>query len=107
MNLSLFDTDNNHYCKQYPSFFSGGFISHQGPKPEKMENTHFSITFVAKGWKDRVENVTDLHTLPPHKEVITKVIGKNPGYGATCTTLLISALTILNESDKMPDKCVD
>lgn len=69
-----------------------------------MENTYFSITFVAKGWSEKMAEVTDQHTEPPYKEVITRVTGRNPGYGATCTALLMSAITILNESDQMPDK---
>ena len=78
--------------------------SHEGPKPELMENTHFSITFRASGWKEKLAEPTDTHSEPPNKEMITKVTGVNPGYGATCTILLIAALTTLNETDKMPDK---
>lgn len=89
---------------KYPKFFSAGAASHEGPKPEAMENSHFSITFQASGWKDKLAEPTDKHTDPPNKEMITKVTGVNPGYGATCTTLLLSAITILNEADKMPDQ---
>lgn len=78
--------------------------SHEGPKPELMDNTHFSITFIAKGWTEKLSEPTDQHKDPPNKELITKVTGTNPGYGATCTTLLMSAIMILKESDKMPDK---
>lgn len=69
-----------------------------------MENTHFSITFKANGWTEKLGEPGDNHTDPPNKEMITKVTGANPGYGATCTTLLFSAITILNEADKMPDQ---
>ncbi|XP_057324003.1 saccharopine dehydrogenase-like oxidoreductase [Microplitis mediator] len=89
---------------KYPSFFSGGFVSHEGPNPESMEKTQFSITFKATGWKDKLTEPTDKHTEPPSKEVIAKVSGTNPGYGATCTMLMISALTVLREADKLPDK---
>lgn len=89
---------------QYPKFFSGGAASREGPSEQRMENSHFSITFKAVGWKEKLAEVTDKHTDSPNKEMITKVIGKNPGYGLTCTTLLLSAITILQESDKMPDK---
>lgn len=71
-----------------------------------MENTHFSITFKAQGWPEKLSEPTDNHTDPPTKKMITKVTGVNPGYGATCVALLVSALTILNESKKMPDKLV-
>lgn len=38
-----------------------------------------------------------------NKKIITKVTGKNPGYGATCVALLLAATTILNEKTKMPE----
>jgi hypothetical protein len=69
-----------------------------------MENTHFSITFIAKGWTEKLAEPTDQHKNSVNKEMITKVSGVNPGYGATCTLLLIAAITILKESDKMPVK---
>lgn len=71
-----------------------------------MEKTYFSITLKANGWKDKLAEPTDKHTEPPNKEVIAKVSGINPGYGATCTMLMISALTVLREADKLPDKYV-
>ncbi|KAG8040653.1 hypothetical protein G9C98_002649 [Cotesia typhae] len=89
--------------RSYPKFFSGGLASHEGPSPEAMEKTYFSITLKAKGWKDKLTEPTDKHTEPPNKEVIAKVSGTNPGYGATCTMLMISALTVLREADKLPD----
>ena len=30
--------------------------------------------------------------------------GRNPGYGATCTALVLSGYTVLKESDKMPGR---
>ncbi|XP_014219458.1 saccharopine dehydrogenase-like oxidoreductase isoform X2 [Copidosoma floridanum] len=88
---------------KYPKLFSGGLVSKENPKPEQIENTHFSITFIGKGWMDKLAEPTDQHKEEPNKEVITKVSGVNPGYGATCTTLLMSAIIILKESNKMPD----
>ena len=89
---------------QYPKFFSGGMASREGPSEEAMEGSHFSITFKAVGWTEKLSEPTDKHKDPPNKELITKVTGKNPGYGLTSTTLLLSAITILREADKMPDK---
>ncbi|XP_043484039.1 saccharopine dehydrogenase-like oxidoreductase [Leptopilina heterotoma] len=88
---------------KYPKFFSGGLASHEGPSEEQMENSHFSITFKATGWKEKLAEVSDKHVDAPNKEMITKVTGKNPGYGLTCTTLLLAGVTILRESEKMPD----
>ncbi|XP_034936676.1 saccharopine dehydrogenase-like oxidoreductase [Chelonus insularis] len=88
---------------KYPRFFSGGFASHEGPKPEVMSRTHFSITLKASGWKEKLADPTDKHVNSPDKEMIARVSGINPGYGATCAMLMISALIVLRESDKMPD----
>lgn len=38
-----------------------------------------------------------------NKKIVIKVTGDNPGYGATCVALLLSATTILNENKKMPE----
>ncbi|XP_066591602.1 saccharopine dehydrogenase-like oxidoreductase [Prorops nasuta] len=84
---------------KYPGFFSAGAISHEGPSDEKMESMEFSVTCVAQGWKE-ISSEGKSHD----KKVVTKVSGINPGYGATCTMLMLSAIMILNESDKMPKK---
>jgi hypothetical protein len=38
------------------------------------------------------------------KVLCFQVSGKDPGYGLTCVTLLLTAITILRESDKMPGR---
>jgi short subunit dehydrogenase-like uncharacterized protein len=62
----------------------------------------FSITFYGQGWKEKLSEATDNFDTPVNKKMIMKVSGLNPGYGATCIALLISATTILKESSKMP-----
>lgn len=91
---------------KYPELFSFGFVSREGPKEEKLEKTRFSITFYAEGWpkEEKLAEPTDKHTNPPSKNITTRVSGINPGYGATCVALLLSATTILNENGKMPGK---
>lgn len=90
----------------YPGLFSFGFISHEGPKEEKMEKTHFSMTFYGEGWpkEEKLSEPTDKHTNSPTKNITTRVSGVNPGYGGTCVALLLSATTILSENGKMPGK---
>ncbi|CAO1407401.1 unnamed protein product [Diamesa tonsa] len=87
----------------YPRFFTAGIVSHKGPTEESAENTHFQITLVGEGWKDNSSESTGNYTNPMNKKIITKVTGDNPGYGATCIALLLTATTILNENKKMPD----
>ena len=78
--------------------------SREGPSEEAMEGSYFSITLKATGWKEKLAEPTDKHKEPPNKELITRVSGKSPGYGFTSTALLLAAITILREADKMPDK---
>lgn len=37
--------------RRYPSLFSYGLFSHDGPTEEMMAQTRFSMTFVARGFK--------------------------------------------------------
>lgn len=69
-----------------------------------MENTQFLMYFYGEGWtkKEKLAEPTDQYKTPPTKKMITKVTGTNPGYGATCVALLLTATTILNEKSKMP-----
>lgn len=60
--------------------------------------------FKARGWSEKLSETTDKHTNPPNKDLIAKVSGDCPGYGATAIMLILSAVTILKENDKMPDK---
>lgn len=87
-----------------PKFFSGGMASHEGPSEETMKHTLFSVTLVGSGWEEHVAEATDAHDGPPSKRMTVKVEGRNPGYGATCTCLVLAAYAVLKESDKMPAK---
>lgn len=89
--------------KSFPRFFSLGFVSHEGPSEESMEAIKFEMVFVGKGWKEKLAEPTDKYEIPTNKTMITKVTGTNPGYGATCVALLLTATTILKESAKMPE----
>jgi len=72
-----------------------------------QKSTHFSLTFKASGWTEKLSEPTDEHTDPPNKKVITKVSGDSPAYEMTSTAAILSATTILNETDKIPDKLVN
>ena len=60
------------------------------------------MTFKAEGWTEKLAEPTDKHKELPNKVMITKVSGIDPAYKATCTMLLLSGVTILKESDKIP-----
>ncbi|XP_058058103.1 saccharopine dehydrogenase-like oxidoreductase isoform X2 [Anopheles bellator] len=89
---------------KFPKLFSLGSVSHEGPSERSMENTQFAIYFNGQGW-DKAEKLlepSDQYKSPPKKRILTKVSGTNPGYGATCVALILSATTILHEHKKMP-----
>lgn len=62
------------------------------------------MTFKACGWTEKLAEPTDKHTNPPNKTVITKITGDSPGYQMTSILAILSAITVLNEIDKIPDK---
>lgn len=68
-----------------------------------MENTVFEMIFHGEGWKEKLSDPGDKYVTPVDKTMITKVTGRNPGYGATCIALLLTATTILKENSKMPE----
>ncbi|XP_076224526.1 GTP cyclohydrolase punch [Nomia melanderi] len=100
--LSRFECGRSILLK-YPTFFTCGYVSHEGPSRKVQENTHFKFTFIAKGWTEKLAEPTDNHKDPPNKVLTAQVSGVDPGYGATCTMLLLAAMMILKESDKIPE----
>lgn len=51
--LSKFHFGRNVLLK-YPVFFSGGYVSFNGPSEARMEHSYFNMTFKATGWPSRV-----------------------------------------------------
>ncbi|XP_011172090.2 saccharopine dehydrogenase-like oxidoreductase isoform X2 [Solenopsis invicta] len=88
---------------KHPALFSNGFITRENPNMENHKSMRFDMTIVAHGWTEKLVEPTDKHTDPPNKKVITKVSGESPGYELTSVVALLSAITILNEKDKIPD----
>nr|CAD7432905.1 unnamed protein product [Timema monikensis] len=77
---------------KYPSIFSGGTVSHEGPSEDSMKNTHFSITLFGEGWKEKLTDPTDQHTQPPNKTIVVKV-----GARVSLTAVLICCALLGNE----------
>jgi len=90
--------------ENYPRLFSLGFVSHEGPSRASADGTKFTFTLSGQGWKEKLSDPDDNHTEAPNKKMVVKVQGKNPGYGGTCTCMIQAALTILEETDKLPSK---
>ncbi|XP_046967198.1 saccharopine dehydrogenase-like oxidoreductase [Vanessa cardui] len=81
-----------------PERFSLGLISRAGPPERAMRDTRFAVRLYGTGWPAGA----DLSS-PPDRKLCVQVSGMNPGYGMTALGVLFSALTILNEKDKMPE----
>lgn len=86
----------------HPKFFSLGFASHDGPNEETSAHTNFEMTFFGQGWLEKFSEPHETIDKPTNKKMKVRVIGNNPGYGATCVTVLLTAKMILKESSKMP-----
>lgn len=78
--------------------------THEGPTEEKQENTFFHFLLVGEGWPETQLEPTDEFSTPPEKRLLAKVSGRNPGYGATCLMLAMSAVMILTEGHKLPPR---
>lgn len=88
----------------YPRICSLGFVSKDGVSDEQMNSSKFKMTFYAKGWDEKSTEPVDIYASPPNKTLIARVTGTNPGYGTTCAGVLLCAVTILKENEKMPGK---
>lgn len=85
---------------KYPRFFSFGVFSHEGPTPEHLQRTTFSITFVARGYS---RPPAEGASYPPlDAKVIARLSGPEPGYVATPIFLVESAKCVLDELTKIP-----
>lgn len=89
---------------KHPKFFSAGMFAHESPPDEKLKKTKFSITFHGKGWSEKLSEAEDEYKTPPNKTVMGRVGGMNPGYGITATAITLSAIVILTETNKLPDR---
>ncbi|XP_064072578.1 saccharopine dehydrogenase-like oxidoreductase [Vanessa tameamea] len=83
---------------RHPERFSLGLITRAGPPERAMRDTRFAVRLYGLGWPVGA----DLRA-PPDRKLCVQVSGVNPGYGMTALGVLFSAITILNEKDKMPE----
>lgn len=89
---------------QYPTLFSGGFVGRGNISHKLLDQVQCYITFRALGWSEKLAEPSDKHTDLPNKELITRINCTGPAYRVTCIALILSAIMILKEADKMPDK---
>ncbi|XP_044185580.1 saccharopine dehydrogenase-like oxidoreductase [Thunnus albacares] len=82
----------------FPRFFSFGLFSKAGPTIKQIEDTCFSLTFFGEGYSEG----TDPSQGRPNSKICTQVIGAEPGYVATVSTMVQAAVTLLNELHSLP-----
>lgn len=82
----------------YPKLVTFGAVTKEGPSEAVTKNTEFKFELFGKGWAKE----EDVNVNSPDKELVVEVSGTNPGYGATVVALLMCAITILREKEKMP-----
>lgn len=83
----------------YPHIFSFGVVSKNGPSHLKFKTSQFKQIYHCKGWAKGA-----VVTSKPTHEMVTVVKGSNPAYGTTCVALLLSALTLVAEREKIPGR---
>ncbi|CAG9770191.1 unnamed protein product [Ceutorhynchus assimilis] len=88
----------------YPAFFTVGFFSKQSPSEEKVQSTWFSIDFYGEGWKEKLTDKDDQYSKPVDRCIKAQVKGRNPAYGSTCLAVVMAAIVLLTETDKMANK---
>ncbi|XP_063876849.1 saccharopine dehydrogenase-like oxidoreductase [Scylla paramamosain] len=89
---------------KYPEFFTGGVVTRQGPRRSDLTGLKFLVVLTGKGWDRKLEDPAQQHTEPPNVTKTVRVKGPDPGYFGTAILVTQSALTILEEKDKLPQE---
>lgn len=89
--------------KSYPGFFSFGIVSKDGVPRESLEKCSFSHTIIGYGWDQKLSDPDAQHDEPPTKKIVTRVSGPDPGYIATASFAVHSAMTIIFDPHHLPE----
>lgn len=57
------------YLLNNPKYWSGGYVTKEGPTDNVTNNSHFTFDLVGTGW----EEGADVENTPPNKTVVAKV----------------------------------
>lgn len=86
-----------------------GLFSPKGPNTYLLEMSSYKIKIHARGWSNDHENnqksVTPDHNNEMNHSMNFEISGENPYYGCGCVAVLLSASTLLEESQNMPKRC--
>ncbi|NWX16668.1 SCPDL oxidoreductase, partial [Aegotheles bennettii] len=83
---------------KYPTFFSCGHITKQGPTQKQMDETSFTMTFFGEGYSEG----QDPQNGKPNVKICTEVKGPEPGYIATPIAMVQSAVALLEDAACLP-----
>ncbi|CAJ2665742.1 unnamed protein product [Trifolium pratense] len=85
---------------KYPSIFSLGGFSKNGPSEEEVESASFKMWFVGHGFSD--ESLAAKENSKPDTEIITRITGPEMGYVTTPIIMIQCALIILSQRNNLP-----
>ncbi|XP_068135645.1 saccharopine dehydrogenase-like oxidoreductase [Hyperolius riggenbachi] len=85
---------------KYPTFFTFGYLSKEGPTQKQMDESSFSMTFFGEGYTQ----VQDSQLRKPNIKICTQVSGPEIGYVTTPIAMVQAAVTILKEPDSLPKR---
>ncbi len=90
---------------KYPSFFTVGNVSLNGPTRQQVSEASFEMTLIGHGWKDvKLQSPTDEPSSPPKQLIVGRWRGPEPAYAATSIILIQAAITIIKEKEAIEYK---
>jgi len=90
--------------RKYPSFFTAGNVSLNGPTRQQVSEARFEMTLVGHGYKEKLASPTDEPSSPPEKLMVARWRGPEAAYQATSIILIQAAITILKERNSIAYK---
>ncbi|GFU54997.1 saccharopine dehydrogenase-like oxidoreductase [Nephila pilipes] len=99
--LSLFSFG-RYLLAKYPSFFTGGAFSTEGPTRQQVMEGTTTVTLLGKGWKNKLSEPTDQHTSEPDTQMKLIIKGPEPAYSLTAICMVQAGLTIIQDTDNLP-----
>ncbi|KAF2364204.1 Saccharopine dehydrogenase NADP binding domain [Trinorchestia longiramus] len=82
---------------KYPSIFSLGMFTFEGPERKELKEQSFCMTLTGKGWAQGSDT-----TSPPNLVRHLRVRGPDPAYFGTAIIAVQCALTMLRQKDALP-----
>ncbi|KAJ6641697.1 Saccharopine dehydrogenase-like oxidoreductase [Pseudolycoriella hygida] len=87
--------------KKYPSVFTVGTVSLDGPTRKQVTEANFEMTLIGHGWKDKLNSATEEPHSRPQQLIVGRWRGPEAAYAATSEILIQAAITILKEKDNI------